>query len=150
MSSCVLHYPLPQFSTLEEIHQGVITNIAYRADSKRVDLDLNPFDEWQTPEQTLRRKSGDCEDMVSLIAYLARDSLGIEISLHLMIREADGEKHMSAFDGDRYFDAPSGLVLYGDIFGFTVFEILTLEEYLKDARFDLHRSVTASQSGGEA
>jgi hypothetical protein len=137
--SCTNAYLLPPFEDLDQIHTWVLDNIAYLADEDRFDPDLNPRDEWQTPKQTLRRRTGDCEDMASLIVYLAQQYLGRELEIHLLFRDADGAMHMAAFDGRQYFDAPSGVVTYR-FFGFSLQEVYTLEDYLEQARFNLYRS----------
>lgn len=56
---------VPTCSTLKEIDNYVFNNIKYVHDNG---------DEWQTPEETLSKRTGDCEDMAILWLYLANQS----------------------------------------------------------------------------
>lgn len=54
-----------------EINEFVNRNIVYQADNK--------LNEWQTPERTLEKQSGDCEDFAILKYHLAKRA-GISLS----------------------------------------------------------------------
>lgn len=66
LCACPSSPELPRtFETLVGIDQYVRGTIRYEWDT---------FDEWQTPEETLARGAGDCEDMAILWLYIAEKS----------------------------------------------------------------------------
>jgi hypothetical protein len=56
-------------NNLEDLTIWIHNNIKYKSDGK--------FDYWQTPEETMRLKTGDCEDMCILFQDIAKKKLNI-------------------------------------------------------------------------
>jgi hypothetical protein len=58
-----------RFSTLDEAWYWISRNVAYKRDWEVHGI----IDEWQTPEQTYYRRTGDCEDIAGLLGYFAKE-----------------------------------------------------------------------------
>lgn len=61
---------IPRFETREEANQWVHDNITW---TLREDLD-----NWQSPEETMRLKTGVCSDMSILLMYIFKEQFGDE------------------------------------------------------------------------
>jgi hypothetical protein len=81
LAGCVQPYDgdvvFPTFDDPQEIQQWVYRNITYVSDTIH-----GRRDEWQTPEQTLVWRTGDCDDKAILALEIAHRS-GFETSLML-------------------------------------------------------------------
>ena len=69
-SGCANNIELPQFETREEAGRWVYENIEYK-----LNQDLSTWGEsdyWQTVEQTLAIRQGDCEDLAILLMYILK------------------------------------------------------------------------------
>lgn len=92
------------FSSFEEAWYWVATNIKYKSDK-----DVHGrSEEWQTPEQTFYRKTGDCEDFAGLLGYFAK-KLGMSVSV-IGIKDEDGGHALLKVNG-RYLE-PSQYRMY--------------------------------------
>lgn len=60
------------FSSAEEIYSYVLDTFTYKSD-----FVVHNRDYWQSPKETLDRKTGDCEDFATFILY-ELDKIGIE------------------------------------------------------------------------
>ena len=65
-----------KYKTVDRICKWIESNIEYKSDSEVWGVG----DYWQTAEETLRLKTGDCEDF-AILAYECLKSLGIEAKL---------------------------------------------------------------------
>jgi hypothetical protein len=74
-------------SSPEEILGWVRRNIRYQPEDTDQDQDY-----WQTPEETLERGFGDCEDISLLFMYLCRQNLKVEPRL-LLVADASQETY---------------------------------------------------------
>jgi hypothetical protein len=63
--SVVEYEPAPEFDSIEDLLLWVSVFIKYTSDGY--------FDNWQTPEETLDLRSGDCEDKAALFLFLSGD-----------------------------------------------------------------------------
>lgn len=77
---------VPYFSTMEEAWSWVDYNIHYKYDPI-----VGLWDAWQTPEETLEKRTGDCEDFSILLMYFIY-ALGEDSSLILCTY--DGNPHV--------------------------------------------------------
>lgn len=74
-----------RFNTFNEAWYWVVSNIEYKSDQ-----DVHgKSEEWQTPEQTFYRKTGDCEDFASLLGYFAKE-LGMSASVVRIVDSSGG------------------------------------------------------------
>ncbi|MGA2669938.1 MAG: transglutaminase-like domain-containing protein [Dehalococcoidia bacterium] len=83
-------YTLSQ-AGFDDIRDWVATNIHYMSDEERWGKDY-----WQTPEQTLLYRTGDCEDFSILLCSLLR-SYGIDAERVYVTLGVDGEEDGHAF-----------------------------------------------------
>jgi hypothetical protein len=91
-------YELSQ-AGLDDIRDWVSINIDYMSDEERWGEDY-----WQTPEETLLYRTGDCEDFSILLCSLLR-AYGIDAEQVYVALGVDGEKDGHAFlIEDRYYD----------------------------------------------
>jgi hypothetical protein len=83
-------YTLSQ-SGFDDIRGWVADNIAYKSDADQWRKDY-----WQTPEETLLRRTGDCEDFSILLCSLLR-AYGIDAQRVYVALGVDGEEDGHAF-----------------------------------------------------
>jgi hypothetical protein len=142
LSSCVMPAYPTDFTSIEEITAWTYENIQYLPDEENIiDWDLNIYDEWQTPKVTLRRGTGDCEDMASLIAFLAQQSLGVHMRLYLLEGIGQGvPDHMNAEYGGRFYEGTLNVVFDSLPAYYQVIDTLTLDDYMNIATYNLFRS----------
>ena len=69
----------------QEILDWMRKNIRYQTDTTSHQRDY-----WQTPEETVNRRAGDCEDFSLLFMYLCRRYLDIEPRLFVVSRNSIG------------------------------------------------------------
>lgn len=81
----------PMCSTQEEILTWIQENIWYNAEPEEGEEDYLGYDDWQTPEETLMYRKGDCEDFTILTMYLL-DLIGIRSEMGLVLTDPDDEK----------------------------------------------------------
>ncbi len=81
----------PSRAGFDDIRDWVATNIAYVADEERWGKD-----QWQTAEETLSYRTGDCEDFSILLCSLLR-AYGIDAERIYVALGADGGKDSHAF-----------------------------------------------------
>lgn len=84
----------------EQIVYWVYKNIKYIDDKKG-------RDKWQTPEETLLLKTGDCEDMTILTMYLIHKVLGYKcefMAVHMFENKKNLGKHATAVNGNKFYD----------------------------------------------
>lgn len=63
---------IQHFNTREEAMKWVYTTVTYKSDMEQ----WNVSDVWQTPETTLKLKTGDCEDYSILFMSILHDQFG--------------------------------------------------------------------------
>ena len=86
-----------QFDTVQDVVDWVADHIEYRSDEQRWDVS----DYWQTPSQTLAKRTGDCEDFVILDMQLLHE-IGIESWMVLL------PHHAMLLVDNTYCEATSG------------------------------------------
>lgn len=81
----VLVSGLPNFQTVSEWSKYLKANFTYQAEENREDY-------WKTPEETIRDKGGDCEDL-AILSQVELKKLGVESKLILLeLKDKDGKK----------------------------------------------------------
>lgn len=81
----------PMLSTQEEILRWVADEIIYKAEPVEGEEGYLGYDDWQTPDETLLYRTGDCEDFTILLMYLL-DLIGVKTEMGLVLLDADDEK----------------------------------------------------------
>ncbi len=84
-------YELSQVG-FDDIRNWVADNIDYKSDTEQWSVD----DRWQTPEETLSYRTGDCEDFSILLCSLLR-AYGIDTEHVYVVLGVDNEGHAHAF-----------------------------------------------------
>jgi hypothetical protein len=74
---------LKSFDSIEDIDRWVKINIKYKSDPW--------YDPWQTPEETLSLRTGDCEDSAILWLYLCSEN-GFGKGVMEVYKNSDGSK----------------------------------------------------------
>jgi len=113
--SCDISIPV-QATDFDDAHAWVVLNIAYEADT---------YDEWQTPDETIERGAGDCEDSAILLSAMCRE-IGISTSLFI-IRMPDVYHMVVEHDGSWYSGTELGTMPINEesiVFSFTLNEAL--------------------------
>jgi predicted transglutaminase-like cysteine proteinase len=71
---------LPKVESIEEAVEWVHNNITYKTD-----MEVHGIDQWtQSSFETMRRRTGDCEDFNFLLRDILIDSLGINTSVAVL------------------------------------------------------------------
>ena len=115
-------YPF-RATNFDDIRAWIATNITYVAET--------PADyHWQSPETTLRLRTGMCADYAILLMSWAHDQLGISGYL-LLLRLSDTTGHaVCQFNAyPAMWFSPQSIDVYRAT-GYTIFYILTLDEAL--------------------
>lgn len=102
----------------------VTKNIKYRTDESVHD---GKKEEWQTPQQTYYRKTGDCEDFAGLLGYFIKDYYTVSV---IVINDANGRHAILKVD-NKYVE-PMHYGMYYDkeyVLKNKVYE-LTLNEFI--------------------
>ena len=81
LGSCSI-WVYKDFSTEQDIVTWISENIEYKSET---------IDYWQPPGETLKLKTGDCEDLCILFMYLAKIELDIDAEMLLVISGLDGK-----------------------------------------------------------
>lgn len=76
LPGCTVNQLVEKYKTVEGISGWIENNIEYKSDHEV----WNMQDYWQTSEETLKTRSGDCED-ISILAYECFCKLGLEAKL---------------------------------------------------------------------
>lgn len=92
------HNGIPIVSSYEEAASWVEGHIKYSSDEELYNLD----DYWASPEETLEKGKGDCEDIVALYLRIVYESLGEKGTAHIT-QIPDGRYHMMASVNDFSF-----------------------------------------------
>ena len=130
-------YRHPMCSTQEEVLTWIQENIWYEAEPEGL-----PYDDWQTPEETLLKRSGDCEDFTILAMYLL-DLIGVKSEMGLVLLDPDDEKggcdecgrigdgdlggHAMLFIGNQAYEPQSGRIVkyeYKLLYRMTYLEVM--------------------------
>jgi hypothetical protein len=105
--------------SLGDINEWVHDNITYVSDGK--------FQTVQSPYQTLRRGTGDCEDYAILFMHIAHEVYGVEPDM-IIVKTISGAMHGAALlDG----------VVYDPTGGFSC----TVDKYLKYQVEEIQRTI---------
>lgn len=105
VSGCAMQIiPPSDFGERADVISWVAENIEYLPD----DESLEGKQYWQTPQETLDRRTGDCEDFVVLDVALLHD-IGIE-SFAVMISSEDGDHHVILKVGNDFYAAQTGMM----------------------------------------
>jgi hypothetical protein len=86
--------PLP-FDNPGDAMKWVRENIAYKSDLERFSLD-----DWQSPLETLSRRTGDCEDISILWMYLVQRDFSLETEMLVGIHKDFRNNHAWAASTD--------------------------------------------------
>lgn len=79
--------------SLDSICLWVNTNIEYRFDKSDGHLDY-----WSTPNDTLHKMQGDCDDKAILFAFIVYKRLGIKVDFSIQ------DRHLACFYHGKYYD----------------------------------------------
>lgn len=88
--------------TPEEVMMYVHNEISYVRDIYSVGKD----EYWQSPSETLRWRTGDCEDKAILMMYILKEDLGIDSSLYI-IRDPEWPSWHAVVRIDKIFYDPT-------------------------------------------
>jgi len=113
--SCEISMP-PQAIDFNDIHTWVVSNIAYKADV---------YDEWQSPHETIKLGTGDCEDSAILLSAMCGE-IGISTSL-LIIWMTDMYHMVVEYDGWWYSGTGPGFMQIKEE---SIVSVFTLNEAL--------------------
>ena len=91
---------------IEDIQKWVNDNIEYKKDT---------IEEWASPQRTLYRGYGDCEDFAILIIAIAHKKLDKKCSL-LIVQPTSGNCHATVFDKGKVYDSTSVGIYEKDYF----------------------------------
>jgi len=80
---------LIQYQTLDELCRWIHQTIKYKSDG-----DYKGSDFWQLPEETLKLKTGDCEDVSILFMFLAKRDLNIDVEMIWIVSIEKRLSHM--------------------------------------------------------
>ena len=96
---------VPMFDNPEEAMMWIHENIEYATDRSRGYLEY-----WQSPEQTLYYRTGDCEDMSILFADIVKTQFNLEAKLVVVYIKGYGFHMLNWLDG-KYFDVTNLMVM---------------------------------------
>jgi len=85
------------FNSIDAIYDYLDTHITYKADE---------WEYWQAPQETINKRSGDCEDFAIFIAYFADRDLRADVMLY-EIETGLTDKHMIVRINGVYRDSTS-------------------------------------------
>ena len=99
LTSCVMSIREPsiRFDSLDEIYAYLENNVTYKADS---------YENWQAPQDTIDKGTGDCDDFAIFIAYFADRDLNASVTL-CVIETGLTDKHMIVRINGVYHDSTS-------------------------------------------
>lgn len=111
-----------QVNTIQDATLYVLEDIEYKFEGVGIDY-------WQTPEQTYRLKTGDCEDKALLLMYILKNKLGVESHFLLIenIFTQAGHAMLLTNDDDYLLSTEEGNTLPK---GWKVLHIITYSEVL--------------------
>jgi hypothetical protein len=132
-------------SDLRAIRNWVATNIEFKSDLEKSWLNcllrnLNPFEYWQYPQETIKSKSGDCEDFAILLCSLLRASgySSEEVFVALGKKGITGHAFVVIKEGEEYrtIEPQARQILLGFSAWFVDHQLNNLEiEYLFNDRY---------------
>jgi hypothetical protein len=88
----------PTFRSIYEIESWVRKNIDYKWDFENATLDS-----WQSPQTTMRLKTGDCEDLAILWMYFMQRDFSIDTELVLGVHKNVTYNHYWAHSIDNVY-----------------------------------------------
>lgn len=93
---------IPTLVTQDEIAVWIWDNIPYKTDG-----DDGRVDSWQTPEETLTKGTGDCEDRALLAMFLLK-RIGINTALMIVVETPNTNHAVVKIDSTLYDIGPWG------------------------------------------
>ena len=100
---------VPDFDTVDAYFRWVYYNISYAYDETTYGRDY-----WQTPQETLVSRTGDCEDYVILFLFLLDNRLNIQGDMVIFRVESEQSYHATARVDGLYYDFGDVLSFYDD------------------------------------
>lgn len=94
---------VPEFESPVEALQWVYRNIEYIEDKSGGYIEY-----WQSPEQTLYYRSGDCEDMAILLADILYEQFGHTPILRIVYIKQYNGFHMNLYSDGYYYESTAG------------------------------------------
>ena len=74
------------------------------------DMDVyRTFDVWQTPEETIARRTGDCEDLAILLASMIIEKTGLPAQI--VTGDGKSEAHAWVYFKNKYYDPTRGKIV---------------------------------------
>ena len=95
-----------------------------------IDHKLDFIEEWQSPEETYRKRTGDCEDVAFLASYFLK-KLNIEhdIMIGQNIESNDFHAYIYLIERDRYYDPQYGKWYTVEDYSTMITYIFTLHKF---------------------
>jgi predicted transglutaminase-like cysteine proteinase len=116
---------ITQEQKLTNISLWVYANITYLSDNNITS------DYWQTPEETLLNRTGDCEDFAILIIGIAYSQLNIKMSLILMKTEDNQSGHaVACYDNNIYEFYPINYVQYCEKYNYILYNTILFDNII--------------------
>ncbi len=122
-------------NSLEELNTWIHQNIKYKNDGKRTD------DFWQYPNETMKLRTGDCEDLAILFAEVAYLRFHEKVELVWVLSRDKSISHMVVLCQGQIFDPTWNRIQKSDEY-FRSFEV-----YAKFTRFKLYRKIKLYRKG---
>ena len=79
-------------------------NIIYKTDRESTGV----IDYWQSPEQTYKLRTGDCEDFCFLLMYLMKEKLNLSPKFVIVQKIDNNECHAVVELGDKWYESTGG------------------------------------------
>ncbi len=97
--------PLDEFETKKDVTKWVYGVTEYKSD-----YDSRSIDYWQSPHETLNRKTGDCEDKALLTIYIINLKFNEKLEIGIYQSNSDGSYHAEPYD--KNIDVTFGFLSY--------------------------------------
>jgi len=112
---------------IEDVLFWCISNLSYKSDKEVYGKSY-----WQTPEETYRLRTGDCEDFALLFMYLTEKNLGLETELIIVGYNSSSANHAVVGVGGQWYETTGG------------FRIIDYSPYTYITRVDFETSMWQS------
>jgi Transglutaminase-like domain len=89
--------------SLDDLLLWCMNNISYRSDEEVYGKSY-----WQTPEETYRLRTGDCEDFALLFMYLTERTLRLETELIIVGYNSTSANHVVVGVGGEWYETTGG------------------------------------------
>jgi hypothetical protein len=129
-------------SSIEEVFIYVNTHVSYKTDEG--------WDDWQTPQTTLDRGTGDCEDFAILTDFLLNYYVGVRnVELAMLVKDDGKVAHMVIKMGGNYYETIQpwlgGMIMGDSGFG-QLIDIILNPLDIQDRGYTEYRTFTLNEA----